>query len=235
MENDFSDPANSRPRGRTPNRPELTALAKTLRNDWPNWSGIQATELEIKQRRMSRDGYSMRNCYFSGFTRDWQCKLFIGGAQHILGTSSNCAQVARFADCAILFFWKYRKTSGNRECTDSDLNFSVAQARSDLAAHPITRNILETFERYLLDSGELKPIAPKPGKIQTPEDALRNLQIAFGCFRKAAQAAASHLRPEYSVVSATFSEHLIVTEKFVASVATALTSPKPQNQNEQSN
>lgn len=68
-------------------------------------------------------------------------------------TPANEYHAARFADCCILQFWKYRRV--NREPCDSDFNFSLELAEQTIA-HPEVAAALSSLEARFVQKYGLK-------------------------------------------------------------------------------
>lgn len=150
----------------------------------PNWPENQSMALEFRQR-VAR-GQSFKNCY-SVFGQLWQVKLFLGKEQRVLAQGRNGERASRFADMAIVHFLPYRKRL-LRPLVDTDLNWSVAQANSDLVNIPEAKEMLVVWEKALLARSLIQPVvhtvsdeSPR-NTLQTRRDLLlqfHQLNISF--------------------------------------------------------
>lgn len=103
----------------------------------------QATlkQLRLRQRET-------HNAYYILTSYRWRVQLYLGGAW-ILGSFKEPADVFRFADMCIYFFWEYKQRAVVLD--DSAFNFSVNRAKADLAGEPELVKILEAQKKILVD------------------------------------------------------------------------------------
>lgn len=182
--------------------------------EWPNH--VAAIE-QFKQRGMR--GLGTKNCY-PAFGQYWQVKLYVGGAQHIIGETYNGARAARFADMAIVYLAQYRKRK--REVLDTDLNFSVAQAKADLEAVPRAKQMLIEFENYLLKKGLVVPLSAASGDLPAASLAQvrKDLQLFLRQYSTSFERASAVLGsvPEAKITLGMMSEHLSQMGKYNTSL-----------------
>ncbi len=106
-------------------------------------------ENTIKSTYLRSEGF--RNCYYGNYQKHY-VKMRLHNANRILGQAEgrNRQKAVRFADAALLFFWKYRKTL--RGPLNDDFNFGIAQAQEDMA-RPDVLKLLRAVEQALCNQG----------------------------------------------------------------------------------
>lgn len=114
--------------------------------------------MSVLQTRAQR-GESFRCFYRDGAGKKYKVTLFIAGKQRIVGLLSHPERAARFADLAIRRFWQYRRTL--RPCSDSDLNFSLAQTEDDAKKYPEWVSLLDQIESHFISNGTLESFSEK--------------------------------------------------------------------------
>jgi hypothetical protein len=126
--------------------------------DFPDRSG--ECEVLVQKFLTANPPVALKNCYLATGFR-FQVKIYFGGAQHAIGSTSRrfAYKALRFADMAILYFWKYRKTK--RKPIDDDFNYSLASAESDCTNIPQAVSMLSGFEQGLDARGLLPAISDK--------------------------------------------------------------------------
>lgn len=132
---------------------EIREIAKRLLYVRPYaWPNIAISESAV--RKLCMDGNQLHYCHRPRASLNWECKLFLNGGQHIVGLHRDVTALVRFADAAIVFFWKYRAQSGSRDVLPTDLNLGdVEQAKSDLVSVPVVAKILSDIESALISDG----------------------------------------------------------------------------------
>lgn len=135
--------------------PTLNALGAELKN-----LPIQHS-LEIRERFQELDreyirghGWEFRNVNIMPDQQTWAVRLYLGGEQRRLGVTTCGITACRFADMALMHFWKYR-IRGASEPLDTHLNFGVAQAKKDLEELSEHAFLLSKIENHLVISGVL--------------------------------------------------------------------------------
>lgn len=140
--------------------PDLNEMANQLKE-------VQFTpnaDLDVAFKEMDRLFYSGGEWPFRGVNlmpdqTTWSVRLYIGGEQRRIGATTNGCHACRFADLALLTFWKYR-IRGASEPLDAHMNFSVAQAKLDMVAEEEANFLLAKIEGHLIKRGVL-PTAEK--------------------------------------------------------------------------
>lgn len=85
-----------------------------------------------KWRDGEMQGVKRHNVYSFRGRGKWEVRIPMNKKHVVLAVGFKGARLCRFADAAIVFFWKYRQRPC-RPVTDLDLNFkSLEQARSDI-------------------------------------------------------------------------------------------------------
>lgn len=133
----------------------------------PNFEGKQFTDPEGYFAAASKpllQSWKFKNCNMNG-SRRAEVRLYLGKKQRILITTAwaNIINALRFADCAVLYFWKYRKTLRLPE--DSDFNFSLATAQKDFVDIQFVNQFLQDYEVRLTARGELPDATRKTEKL----------------------------------------------------------------------
>lgn len=145
-------------RGRPPKDADWSALVENARHLIEN--------NEDSEKNLLKWAVPPRGCS-NGFRGSvYQCKFYLGGAQrHIArGTLYQCA---KFYDCALIFFEKYRVRKA-----DTRFNFSKADAEHEMLKSPEVGRYLESLEKYLVESGALKlPVATDPAAQKEKQQA----------------------------------------------------------------
>jgi hypothetical protein len=99
-----------------------------------------------------------QRAYYSAMMQQFHVKMSIGrSGQVTVGKTKLVNKAVRFADCATIFFWKYRKRKRETVITDSDLNLGVRNAQHELANNAPLIAHLKAVEAHLLRSGQLDP------------------------------------------------------------------------------
>ena len=127
-------------------------------------------------------GRALKNCYRiypAGDVRAYYAvRLGLGSRQWELGRHHNRSIAVRFADMAIVYFWKYRP-SRLLPPTDADVNITVEQAYQDIANIPEARELLELWAKGLEEKGVIRPpveILSKYNYNDTRDIIWRNVQ-----------------------------------------------------------
>lgn len=95
-----------------------------------------------------------------GAPREYAVVLHVAGKQRIVGKTRWRAAACRFADLARLKFYRYRQR-GAVPPTDDELNFSVAQATSDLQFETSAVALLDEIEAHFRGKGWWKDAPTK--------------------------------------------------------------------------
>lgn len=178
-----------------------------------------------------------KNCY-RGFGGVYQIKMFIGGQQRILGESFTRLHAIRFADMAIVYFWKYRQRR-QRPITDDDVNFSLETANQDLVEMHDAKRILSELEEALLKQGLIAAVQPHRLKdSRDGQQVRRSLRLHFRQYRAdfaRAKLLASLVDGSKATVD-TLEEYIRHLEKLHESLDKILTpAPEPNQTNENKN
>jgi len=127
-------------------------------------------------------GRALKNCYRIFGDDDirayYAVRLGLGSRQWELGRHHNRTVAVRFADMAIVYFWKYRP-SRLLPPTDADVNLTVEQATRDLAEIHEARELLDLWAKGLQDKGVIRPpveILSKYNYNDTRDIIWRNVQ-----------------------------------------------------------
>jgi len=154
---------------------ELTNLAhRAATIIWPMTANQLEDPVNISMTKKNPDGI-YRNVYQQGGgsrSSDYIVKLTICGKPLRIFISMFRLRCVRYADAAILYFWKYRRTE--RQPEDSDFNTTLADAKTFVE---IARPHLETLERFLIDSGTIQTGAALAAK-EKVHNFLRDLTVA---------------------------------------------------------
>ena len=143
---------------------ELNRFARALEQIpllGPTPSQVPVDEKEFRQKYFTTKG-ALHNSYYNHMVNSWQVKLYLCEGQRVLGYAKSGLKSARFADMAIIHFWKYRARC-RRPIEDSDLNFGVEYAYEDLKRNPCAEELLSTIEKHfranynLVTSEEAQP------------------------------------------------------------------------------
>lgn len=192
-------------------------ILNMLANSVDELTAFQAADAELLARGAS---LRLKNCYFSAVSRKWETKIYLGGTQRVLGRTKSPGIAAHFSDAAQIFFWKYRRNT-SRDPLDCDLNFSVEQAKFDLAnIGPLTQ-ILTEIEAYLVEEKSLElPIKVRKSSALTTEQLQKQLWLAWNKFELVARRAASQLelQSEAKFVHDTFLDSVGATKTALKSV-----------------
>lgn len=203
-----------------PNDPKLNALARQL-DGFTQWDTGRNDQVYLDKRKAS----TLRNAYYATQNCKWFVKLSLSGKQYILGITENGYSAVRFADACLVRFWPYRKRS--RSILDSDVNFSLSQANSDLVEGTQCRQLVDAIENHLLTIGAIAPVA-EPAvseSIPVPAAARKKLLHAHRDFDAAMREALSvltQLSPESATVVDMTAEHISQSQIYVGSVSQAL-------------
>lgn len=92
------------------------------------------------------------------FNSEPKVRMSIGKRLVNFGNASSLENAARFADMAVLYFWKHRKRSQDSP-KDSDFNFSYREAANDLNDFPEVVGILKLYEQSLISNGGIAPVS----------------------------------------------------------------------------
>lgn len=95
-----------------------------------------------------------------GAPREYAVTLYVAQKVRIIGKTKWRAAACRFADMAKLRFYKF-KQRGAVEPKDDELNFSVAQAKSDLQFVESAVAILDEIEAHFREKGFWKDVIEK--------------------------------------------------------------------------
>ena len=128
--------------------PEFNEAAKKL--DSVTFENEAQTRADWQNREKTAQE-KWRGCAYSIVCHRWDCRMFLGDRQRIIGITCWGWKAARFADAARVFFWPYRRQA-NRQLTPDSFNFNREQAESDLANNKLLLDILKTQEQILLDA-----------------------------------------------------------------------------------
>lgn len=102
--------------------------------------------------------------YWNAILGKFMVKMLLGDAgQIVVGVfrHEDVAKAVRFADCAKLYFWRYKKTK-RKILTDADFNTSLETAKRDLEGSKFTKSILVLIENHLLEEGQLPTVPNSP-------------------------------------------------------------------------
>jgi hypothetical protein len=203
-----------------PNDPKLNAMANRL-DALTQWDAGHNDQVYLDKRKAS----TLRNAYYATQNCKWFVKLSLGGKQYILGITENGYSAARFADVCLVRFWPYRKRT--RAILDSDVNFSLSQANSDMVEGSQCRQLIDAIENHLLAIGVISPVAePAVSEaIPVPAAARKKLLHAHRAFDEAMREALSvltQLSPEAATVVDMTTEHISQSQIYVGSVSQAL-------------
>lgn len=136
--------------GRHTKDPGLNAYAVELKNlPIQHPQELQDRFKEIDSDFIRGDGWGFRNVYIMPDQRTWAVRLYLNGEQRRIGATECGVTACRFADMALMHFWKYR-IRGASEPLDTHLNFGVAQAKKDLEELIEHAFLLEKIEGYLV-------------------------------------------------------------------------------------
>lgn len=92
--------------------------------------------------------------------RDYAVVIFVAQKERIIGKTRSLTAACRFSDMAKMRFFKYRQRHAV-EPTDDDLNFSVAQAKSDLQFETAAIALLDDIEAHFREKGFWKDTPTK--------------------------------------------------------------------------
>jgi hypothetical protein len=140
--------------GRNAKDPELTKLARKLMAVEMQDEGCV---LEGESTEILNDSRSLRYVQLMPNMKTWAVRLYVGGLNRIIGFSNRLSTALRYADMAAMTFWPYR-IRGACEPVDADLNFSVEQAKEDLANETDAVKLLDEIVNYLKDAGAIPDI-----------------------------------------------------------------------------
>lgn len=90
--------------------------------------------------------------YFRGL---FQVRVYLGNEQICLACGS-VQKCIRFADCALLYFWPYRKKP-DRHIVETDLNLGLSHAERELKNTAIVLNYLRDVESILIGRRTIDP------------------------------------------------------------------------------
>lgn len=97
-------------------------------------TSLRSPEAHAELGKLRRGEARTHNVYLH--RRSLRITLFLGGKQRILGLfnhgDTGSEKAFRYADMLVTYFWPYRKRKLHDKPLDSDLNFSLAQAESDI-------------------------------------------------------------------------------------------------------
>jgi len=164
-------------RGKKFSDDELTKLAHNA-NLYIRWPGIENDDDPINAMITAKGRTaSLRNVYNigGGFSSGKKVvKVTICGKQYRICISIHRLRLARYADAATLYFWKYKST--DRAPEDSDFNTSLAIAQT-LMDYPPCKLQLQFLEKFLLDCGGIRPEWEKAAD-EKAHDFIRDLRVA---------------------------------------------------------
>lgn len=125
-----------------------------------------------------------RGTYNSGNL--WEARICICDSQQVtIGRTNYGHKAALMRDCALVYFWKYRKRGANREPSDLDLNFGLKRVQENLC-NPQVKAYLARVEGLLRAAGALPEIVVRHGEevvfCQKVPAAVRLLgELSFCC------------------------------------------------------
>jgi hypothetical protein len=154
---------------------ELAEIANTLdSDDYPSF------EIPLSDHLRDNVASLARQRIVKGANRlsltQWMVRASINGIQYVVGRTSNPETAMRFADMAQMYFWPYR-TRQARPPVNNQLNFSVAQAKTDLKEEDI-RKVLFQVEELLAARKVLDPEDGKRARLLADTAALRAAGVA---------------------------------------------------------
>lgn len=137
-----------------------------------------ADAIEEKIKSRLANGQKLRSVYTFVNPFLYYVRLGMGGRQWELGRTRDRQAAVRFADMAILYFWKYRKRRLRLAPSDADVNLSVEQAKIDLDANLPARTMLGGLEAGLLAKGAIFDLSRPTGEFvysEVRKDLLRGM------------------------------------------------------------
>lgn len=169
--------------------PTLTVISRKLRDlDFESDSTLDfAAESITTLRNVNQFPANKKK---PGAPRDYVVVLFVAQKLRVIGRTHWKAAACRFADMAKMRFYKF-KQRGAVEPTDADLNFSVAQAKSDLQFETSAVALLDEIEAHFRDKGWWKDTVEKESRRRdthserwTIAKALREVQSELAIMRE---------------------------------------------------
>lgn len=138
-------------------------------------------EERISRLMSSKDAIRNVYTYFGGV---FQARLYIGDRQVTVahGMPQKCI---RMADCALYYFWPYRKKP-NREIAETDLHCGIEAAAREINNNVKVRDHLQYIENALIGKQALDPSEKRRarGKVTREE-----LMLAWCSYKSALTAA----------------------------------------------
>jgi len=129
----------------------LTGLANQLRGiDFPDDDGFFDREFFSRV-----EAHGSKGCYPMPNGNLWVVKFSICGTICVIGFTAHAADAARFSDMAKVRFHPFRKRGGWKPLTDADLNFDLAQVKSDEMEVQEAVALLDDIQHLLLANGTI--------------------------------------------------------------------------------
>ena len=143
--------------------PDLNVLANELRTlAWVNPLSWEEEKL-LTDCAMTTVGRVRRHVTLLPGYRDVAVRLHLAQAQRTLGIASidQLPQALRFADMAMMVFWKYR-WRGAAPPTTLQLNRMIKDVEEDMQVEVNALDLLRRIEKYLLEAGIIKAGSERP-------------------------------------------------------------------------
>lgn len=99
-------------------------------------------------------GEGFRNVISRCYGKSWAVRMYLGGKQRAIGTTTDVMDALRFADMCLMRFWVYR-TRNACEPIESDLNFGLESVRDDMASDECQPavDLINVIEQHLVSTG----------------------------------------------------------------------------------
>lgn len=135
---------------------------------WANNAGrmIFSPATESQKARALSGATSFPWCYRKGSA--WIVKFSCRGKLYRIGKFSDPVNATRFADLAIIRFWKYQDRGAKSLATDRHLTHGRESAERDARVNLGVIILLENIEARLLSIGAFQPPTPINEQTQQP-------------------------------------------------------------------
>jgi hypothetical protein len=121
----------------------------------------QDPELEERAKRLGMGSTALKNVY-PYFGGQYQVRLYVGRSQVCLA-HGGLVPCIRFADCALHYFWPYRRKP-NRPIIETDLNLGAAHAVREVKSTDWLREHFECIEQIMVSRKLLDPAKKRTGR-----------------------------------------------------------------------